>query len=165
MYFPLARSASKLTRTFSSSPTLAGVPFGHPFVGQVTVGLLLALGPPANKNMTGVKSTKATNIVRQAASLIYRCLLTLLPLRTQQFDLSTFSGCVTLPQRPLSSYLAAARWLPWDRVRGPALNTTTVHLVSFAKKASALSRRMVGATVAASAVLGAELTVVDKNRR
>src|SRR5579872_181368 len=41
MYLPLARSPSKFIRTFSSSPTLAGVPFVQPFVGQGMLGRAL----------------------------------------------------------------------------------------------------------------------------
>src|ERR1700722_408717 len=36
-YFPLAMSASRFFNVSSSSPRLAGVPFGQTFVGQVTV--------------------------------------------------------------------------------------------------------------------------------
>jgi hypothetical protein len=66
MYFPLAKSASKLLSTVSSSPTLAGVPFTHPFVGQltaasaVTVGSANARRPLANKITMGNKITPAT---------------------------------------------------------------------------------------------------------
>src|SRR5215472_4182259 len=43
MYFPRARSASKLSRADSSSPTLGGVPANQPLVGQTTVELLMAV--------------------------------------------------------------------------------------------------------------------------
>jgi hypothetical protein len=70
MYLPVATSLSKLANVASSRPTLAGVPFGQPFVGQVTVGLVGAFRPRASKIVIGNKTNKPTTTVRAVFCLI-----------------------------------------------------------------------------------------------
>src|SRR5215471_1920573 len=62
MYLPRARSASKLSKDCWSTPTLAGVAFRQPFVGQVTVGLVLALAPLASSTPIGSRTRKPAAI-------------------------------------------------------------------------------------------------------
>src|SRR5437667_2470865 len=70
MYLPWPRSASKLARAFSSTPAPAGVPFGQPFVGQVTVGLVVALRPRATRTTAGNRARKPTATIPRAISLL-----------------------------------------------------------------------------------------------
>src|SRR5450759_4553399 len=61
MYLPLPSPSSKLSRTFSSSPTLAGVPFVQPFVGQGTLGRAAAFCA----NATEVSGSEMHNMRRR----------------------------------------------------------------------------------------------------
>src|SRR5262252_2937870 len=61
-YFPLAMSASRLFNVFSSSPTLAGVPFGQFFVGQDRVEVVEPVCPAASKLAFANRNTETTRM-------------------------------------------------------------------------------------------------------
>src|SRR5215469_7100235 len=64
MYLPRARSPSKLSRADSSSPTLAGVPAGQPFVGQTTVERFVAVWAAAAGDIVRNRTTYTIAMLR-----------------------------------------------------------------------------------------------------
>src|SRR5215469_11778570 len=63
-YFPVAMSTSKFFNVSSSRPTLAGVPFGQFFVGQVTAEVGGAACPAASKLAAVNRNKETTRMTR-----------------------------------------------------------------------------------------------------
>lgn len=70
MYLPRARSPSKLSRADSSSPTLAGVPAGQPFVGQTTLERLVAVWAAAASDIVRNRTTDKIAMLRRGMFFI-----------------------------------------------------------------------------------------------
>src|SRR5437868_1297825 len=87
MYLPLARSLSRLNRTFSSSPTLAGVPFIQPFVGQKTLARVAVFCANAN----AVSRSEMQKIKRRTRNGKSRTELDMIPLHLARRE-STVDG-------------------------------------------------------------------------